>query len=209
MSIFIIKREFAYTRSTHCANMLICDGGSAVEGRRATQFPAGDDLKFVQTPRLRHPQEQLRRIEAARQRHNEERMRLIVDSALDAVAAMDDAGRITEWNAQAEKTFGWSRDQAIGMPLDATIVPARYRKGHNESMRAFLETGTGPILGRRIEISAMHRDGHEFPVEFILAITRGWPKLLNVRSASTLSARSSTVCSCRMAGSRSWKGAGG
>jgi diguanylate cyclase (GGDEF)-like protein/PAS domain S-box-containing protein len=105
-------------------------------------------------------------------RQNEERTRLIVESALDAVVVMDATGRITDWNTQAEKTFGWSREQAVGMQLTETIVPPKYREAHKRGLRAFLETGEGAIINKRIEIPAMHRDGHEIPVELTISAVR-------------------------------------
>ncbi|MGC2460808.1 MAG: EAL domain-containing protein [Steroidobacteraceae bacterium] len=83
----------------------------------------------------------------------------------DALVVMDDTGRITDWNSQAEKTFGWSREQVIGKSLAETIVPIQYREAHKHGMQMFLETGEGPIVNKRIELWAMHRDGREFPVE--------------------------------------------
>jgi PAS domain S-box-containing protein/diguanylate cyclase (GGDEF)-like protein len=110
-------------------------------------------------------------------RQNEERTRLIVESALDAVVVMDATGRITDWNSQAENTFGWTRKQAIGKPMVETIVPTKYREAQTRGFRKFLETGEGPIINKRIEVSAMHRDGHEFPVELTVSPVRhggGW-----------------------------------
>jgi PAS domain S-box-containing protein len=98
-------------------------------------------------------------------RQNEERTRLIIESALDPVVVMDATGCITDWNSQAERTFGWSREQVVGTHLTETLVPTRYRTEHKLGLGRFLETGEGSIVNRRIEISAMHRDGHEIPVE--------------------------------------------
>jgi diguanylate cyclase (GGDEF)-like protein/PAS domain S-box-containing protein len=106
-----------------------------------------------------------------------ERTRLILDSALDAVVVMDAAGCIIDWNSQAAITFGWSREDVIGNSLAETIVPARYREAHQQGLRVFLETGVGPIVNTRIELSAMHRDGHEFPIELTVSPIRhggGW-----------------------------------
>jgi diguanylate cyclase (GGDEF)-like protein/PAS domain S-box-containing protein len=108
---------------------------------------------------------------------HEERARLIVDSALDAAVVIDATGCITDWNSQATITFGWARGDVIGNSLAETIVPARYREAHKQGLRKFLETGVGPIVNRRIELSAMHRDGHEFPIELTVSPIRhggGW-----------------------------------
>jgi PAS domain S-box-containing protein len=100
---------------------------------------------------------------------SEERTRLIVDTALDAVITMDAAGIITGWNPRAETTFGWSRAEALGRTLAQTIVPERYRTAHKQGLERYLATGDAKVLGRRIELSALHRDGREFDVD--LSIT--------------------------------------
>ena len=102
-------------------------------------------------------------------RQSVQRTRLILDNALDAVITMGASGVISDWNAQAEKMFGWSRAEALGQQMSATIIPHRYRDRHEMGLRKFLVTGEGPVLNKRIEISALHRDGHEFPVELAIS----------------------------------------
>lgn len=85
---------------------------------------------------------------------------------------MNESGTITNWNAQAVSLFGWSREEAVGRQLHETIVPPSLRAAHREGLRRFLTTGKTSILNRRIEITAMHRDGHEFPVELAVAALR-------------------------------------
>jgi len=100
---------------------------------------------------------------------SEARARLVLDTALDAVITMDSRGMVTSWNRQAEQTFGWSRQEIIGQSLASTIIPPRYREAHERGLKHFLATQEGPVLNKRIEITALHRSGREFPLE--LAIT--------------------------------------
>ncbi|HEV8395470.1 MAG TPA: PAS domain S-box protein [Vicinamibacterales bacterium] len=102
-------------------------------------------------------------------RANEERTRLIIETALDAVITIDGTGAITGWSPQAERIFGWSRDEVLARSLADTIVPEQYRNAHRHGLAHYMATGEGPVLGTRLELSALHRDGHEFPIE--LAIT--------------------------------------
>jgi PAS domain S-box-containing protein len=94
-----------------------------------------------------------------------EHLRLMVDSALDAVVSMDTDGFIIGWNPQAETTFGWSAEQVVGRSLVETIVPHAHRAAHSEGLRRWHETGEGPVLNSRIEIQALRRDGRMIPVE--------------------------------------------
>ena len=95
----------------------------------------------------------------------EERTRLIIDTAPDAVITMDAQGTITSWNKQAEIIFGWSDNEAIGRRMSEMVIPERQRTVHERGLRHFLATGDGPILRRRIEVTALRRGGAEFPAE--------------------------------------------
>jgi PAS domain S-box-containing protein len=95
--------------------------------------------------------------------------RRIIDSALDAVLSINARGIVTEWNAQAETMFGWKRNEALGRSLSELFIPERYRDAHEKGLKHFLSTGEGPLLNRRIEITALRQDGSEFPVEVSIA----------------------------------------
>jgi PAS domain S-box-containing protein len=94
-----------------------------------------------------------------------EHLRRMVESSLDAIVTMDAEGTITDWNPQAEATFGWSADEVVGRRLAETIVPHDQRAAHVEGLRRWREHGEGPILNERIEVQALHRDGRQLPVE--------------------------------------------
>jgi PAS domain S-box-containing protein len=89
----------------------------------------------------------------------------IIDTALDAFIQMDEGGHIIGWNPQAEAIFGWSRDEVVGRSLAELIVPERYRARHRAGLARFLKGGGSAILGKRIEIDALRRDGTETKVE--------------------------------------------
>jgi PAS domain S-box-containing protein len=96
---------------------------------------------------------------------DESRIHAIVQGALDAVVTMDRSGVVVEWNPQAEATFGFTRAEAVGVTLAELIIPPQYRAAHAAGMQRFLKTGKEVILKRRIEITALRKDGREFPVE--------------------------------------------
>lgn len=102
-------------------------------------------------------------------RSSEEQTRLIIETALDAVITIDDAGRITGWNPHAERTFGWTGAEVLGLPVAEVIIPASQREAHRTGMRRFLETGNGPMLRRRLELTALRKGGVEFPVELTIS----------------------------------------
>jgi PAS domain S-box-containing protein len=98
-------------------------------------------------------------------------LRSVLDKAHEAFISMDPGGFITDWNAEAERTFGWSRDEAVGRVLADTIIPPQHRQAHLEGLKRFLATGTGPVMNKRIQITALHREGYEFPVEVTISTT--------------------------------------
>ena len=86
----------------------------------------------------------------------------VIDTANDAFIAIDAAGVITDWNPQAETTFGWSREEAIGRTLAELIIPAEHRDAHIEGLHRYVVTGNGPILNKRIELQALDRRDASF-----------------------------------------------
>jgi diguanylate cyclase (GGDEF)-like protein/PAS domain S-box-containing protein len=101
-------------------------------------------------------------------RENELRTRMILESSYDAFIAMDSNGVIIDWNQQAELTFGWTRQEAIGAILGDLIIPKIFRQAHAEGMKRFLETGEGAVLGKRIELIGLRKNGEEFPLEITI-----------------------------------------
>jgi PAS domain S-box-containing protein len=102
-------------------------------------------------------------LESSRQRY-----RLIVETAFDAFLGIDSTGVVTEWNAQAEATFGWSRAQAVGRPL-AAFIPLDQSLQTGRTLGDLFTSVNTEALHSRIEVTALHRNGREFPVEMTLS----------------------------------------
>ena len=98
-------------------------------------------------------------------RESEERMRTITHMAANAIVMVDSVGAISYWNPAAEKLFGYSANEAMGMDLHKTVVPRRYYDDFLKGFLGFVETGQGPVLGKTLEMTALRKDGSEFPVE--------------------------------------------
>jgi two-component system, chemotaxis family, CheB/CheR fusion protein len=95
--------------------------------------------------------------------------RALLNSAVDCIISMDASGHVTEFNPAAERVFGYTRDQAVGQELARLIIPPDQRENHRKGLEHYLETGEGPVLGKRLEVKALRADGSEILVE--LAIT--------------------------------------
>jgi PAS domain S-box-containing protein len=103
-------------------------------------------------------------------RESEERKAAVLRSALDSIIAMDADGNVIEFNPAAEETFGYTHDEAMGRRLADLIVPERFREAHVAGLKRYLETGEAHVIGKRLELPAMRKDGSEFESE--LTITR-------------------------------------
>jgi PAS domain S-box-containing protein len=110
-----------------------------------------------------------RRVEAAL-RESESRKAAILETALDGVITMDHEGKIIEFSPAAEKLFGYTSADVLGRTVADMLVPPALREPHRRGLEHYLTTGQGPVLNRRLELSALRADQTEFPVE--LAITR-------------------------------------
>ncbi|PPC93320.1 MAG: GGDEF domain-containing protein [Methylotenera sp.] len=100
---------------------------------------------------------------------NELRLKSVLNTAMDAVVQILPDGTITGWTGQAENIFGWTSIEAVGRPLHELIIPHQFIQAHLAGMRHFMATGEGPVLNKRIEITALRRDRSEFPVELTIS----------------------------------------
>ena len=96
------------------------------------------------------------------------RLQAIIDSALDAVITMDLDGCVIDWNRRAEEVFGWTCEEAAGKPVAELIMPQQYIAQHLDGLRLFKSTGKGRVINQKLELTALRRDGQEFPIELMV-----------------------------------------
>lgn len=117
-------------------------------------------------------------------KEREERLRKILDSTQDAMIIIDAKGAIYLWNESAEKMFGYSANEVAGKNLHRLIVPQRFYQEHFEEFQGFVKSGQGPAIGKILEMTALRRNGDEFPVEIALSainIDNSWFSVGSVR----------------------------
>jgi PAS domain S-box-containing protein len=95
--------------------------------------------------------------------------RAVLESAYDAFVSFDERGRVMAWNPRAEAIFGWSAMDAIGREIDQLVVPPADRDWYRQRLIEFLRGEDSELLNRHVEVTARHRDGHEFPVEVAIS----------------------------------------
>jgi PAS domain S-box-containing protein len=104
---------------------------------------------------------------------SELRYRSLVDSAFDAIISIDDGNLITEFNPSAEAMFGWARRQVIGRDLCETIIPPALREAHRRGLARHRDSPETARPGTRMELSALHSSGREFPIELTVSRVTG------------------------------------
>lgn len=111
--------------------------------------------------------------EISQRRRAEALLRATVEASLDCIVGMDMDGRVVEFNAAAERVFGYRREEVIGRPLADLMIPERHRAAHHAGMARYRDEGTGAVLNRRMEVEACRADGSEFPAELTIASAEG------------------------------------
>lgn len=94
---------------------------------------------------------------------SENRLRAIVDTAVDAIITIDEKGKILSFNRAAELLFGWAEDEIRGQNVKL-LMPEEFSQHHDHYLERYRRTQQGNLMDNRREVTAMHRDGTEFPV---------------------------------------------
>jgi len=105
-------------------------------------------------------------------RESEEWFNIMASSAQDAIITMDGNGNIMYWNDAAEKIFGYTEEEALGNELHAFLAPEKYHEAYKRSFLRFKETGQGAAVGKTLELTALKKDGKEFPIELSLSAVK-------------------------------------
>jgi len=95
----------------------------------------------------------------------EAELRGVIENANDAYIRLGADGRVQAWNREAEQTFGWSEQEALGRALEELIIPAELAGAHRDGMRHYLRSGRSRLIDRRVELPAVRRDGSRLTVE--------------------------------------------
>ncbi len=99
----------------------------------------------------------------------------ILESALDCIVTVDHKGRIVDFNAAAERTFGYARSAVAGRSLAETIIPEALRAKHQAAFDRVAAGGESTMVGQRLYLTALRADGAEFPIELSIVRLPGQP----------------------------------
>ena len=93
----------------------------------------------------------------------------ILSVSLDAIITITSKSEVVDFNEAATHIFGWQKEEIIGQQMVEYIVPPELRAAHMAGMQCYLETGKGPVLNKRMELPALHKEGHQFPIEIAIS----------------------------------------
>lgn len=111
---------------------------------------------------------QMRQALEAKALHEKLRLQTLLDNTIDSVITINQSGIIEHYNEASIKLFGYQTDEMIGENI-TKLMPASYRDLHKLGMARFLSTEESRIIGKPIEVEALHKNGHTFPVELTLS----------------------------------------
>ena len=97
----------------------------------------------------------------------------IIEVASNAIVIVDGDDQIQEINSAAAQMFGFERSAFVGKTLTETIIPDTLRDAHISGLEGYLRSRESSVVGRAVELTAMHALGHEFPVEVMLREVQG------------------------------------
>ena len=103
-----------------------------------------------------------------RLRRSEALARGVLDASFDSVVLIDERGAIVSFSPAAEEEFGWTQDEVLGLRLADTIVPEEQRRAHSEALERYSGHRQSKVVGRRVEVEAVRKNGTRFPVELMI-----------------------------------------
>jgi PAS domain S-box-containing protein len=105
------------------------------------------------------------------------RTQAIVDAVADAIVTIDRGGKIHQWSLGAERIFGYTADEVIGSDL-TILMPEPHRTRHHRYVDAFVATREAKIIGIGRELTAVRKDGSEFPIDLTVTEVKGIDEVL-------------------------------
>lgn len=147
------------------------DGRQFISDVLLTRMELGDEVFLQATVRDITERKRLARALAEAQvlAESEEKFRKISESAHDAIIMMGSDKCISFWNTGAERMFGYSKEEVIGREMHPLLALPESCRSFEMGFESFRKTGTGPVIGKLLELTARRKSGAAFPVEVTIS----------------------------------------
>ena len=134
-------------------------------------------------------------------RRAEHKFRALLEAAPDAMVIAGKDGRIVLVNAQAEKLFGYERQELLGQVVER-LIPKRFLHGHAQYRSQYVHSPKVRGMGSELELFAQRKDGTEFPVEISLSPLETEDGLLISTAIRDITQRRQTERNAKLASER-------
>lgn len=152
----------------HSCRLVNCFGREYYAEINASVFHSGNSNRTILIIRDKTHEQKLQN-----QANLQERLKAnLVDSSLDAIVTISGDENVIDFSQSAESLFGWKKHEILGKNMADFLIPEDLKSAHEKGMKHFLDTGEGPLIGKRVETQACRKGGSSFPVE--LALTAIW-----------------------------------
>ena len=101
-------------------------------------------------------------------RQSESKFRSVMQSANDAIVAINSQGLVISWNKGAHRIFGYTEEEMLGQPLNL-LMPEASRVAHQTGLERHGRTGEAHVIGKTVELNGVRKGGEEFPIELSLS----------------------------------------
>ena len=164
------------------------DAGLDLYGLRrdGSEFPVEISLSTIETETGRLAIAAIR--DVTRSRAAERKFEQFLEFAPDGIVGVAPGGDIVLLNKQAEKLFGYRREELIGRPVEI-VIPRRLRESHPAHRDAYFEEPRRRPMGAGVELFALRKDGTEFPVEISLSSIEAEEGVLAIAAVRDISDR--------------------
>lgn len=103
---------------------------------------------------------------------SEDKFRTLANAAHDGVILMDDRGKVIFWSQAATRIFGYKAEETMGQELELLIFPLRYHQAFKNGFENWRPNAEGKWEGETLEVSGLHKEGHEIQIEFSLSFVK-------------------------------------
>ena len=131
------------------------------------------------------------------------RLSAVLDTVGEGIITIDSGSTIVMVNREAESIWGYAQEELVEKQLHL-LMPEQYRSRHTVGLKRYLETGVARVIGQRMQLEGLRKDGSTFPLEIRMAKTQVGPRLLFTAAVRDITDRLQAERALQEAKSEPW-----